>query len=41
MASTQIATLSYRWQTVATIRQPAASVSCLFPVIIGAELLDQ
>jgi hypothetical protein len=36
-----IATLSYHLQTTAAVCKSAASVSCLFPVIIGAELLDQ
>jgi hypothetical protein len=41
MASTLIATLSYRLQAAAAACKPAASVFYLFPVIIGAELLDQ
>jgi hypothetical protein len=35
------ATLSYRLRTGEPVRKPAASVFCLFPFIIGAELLDQ
>jgi hypothetical protein len=41
MASTLLATLSYRMQATAAACKPAASVLCLFPFIIGAELLDQ
>jgi hypothetical protein len=41
MASALAATLSYRWKGGAPPNQPAASVFCLFPVIIGAKLLGQ
>jgi hypothetical protein len=35
------ATLSYRSSNGEPSNEPEASVSCLFPFIIGAKLLDQ